>query len=164
MAFGHRLLRWVLGAVLPIGDHLVFSFGLGLFAFSALVFLGGLLGLFGTAFFVALPSLLLALGAPSFVRHLLRARRLARTARLLRPSRVPAWGWLLLGFGVLGIVLIHVPTLVPRNLHFDARWYHLGFAQEYALRHRIERFPEGLLVGAYPQLATYLYTWAFQPD
>jgi len=45
---------------------------------------------------------------------------------------------------------------------FDARWYHLAIAEQYTVQGGIQPFREGWYLGAYPQLASWLYTWAFQ--
>jgi hypothetical protein len=37
----------------------------------------------------------------------------------------------------------------------------LSIAEQYAAEGAIRRFPEGLLAGTYPELATLIYTWAF---
>jgi len=57
--------------------------------------------------------------------------------------------------------LVYLPILTPLNLAYDARWYHLPIAEGYAAYGGIHRFPEGWFPGANPQLASYLYSWAF---
>jgi hypothetical protein len=63
--------------------------------------------------------------------------------------------------GAVAIAAVFLPVLTPANSGYDARWYHLGIAEQYAARGAIERFNEGFINGAQPQLATWLYTWAF---
>jgi hypothetical protein len=64
-------------------------------------------------------------------------------------------------FGAGGVLLLYANILIPENTAYDSRWYHLGIAEHYAAGGRIARFPEGWFMGAYPHLASLLYTWAF---
>src|SRR4029079_19153728 len=81
---------------------------------------------------------------------------IVRAARF-RPSALSLAALL---FGVVGLLLVYVPILTPHNVQHDARWYHLTIAQQYAAAGAITRFPEGWFLGAYPHLASLLYTWA----
>jgi len=50
----------------------------------------------------------------------------------------------------------------PAQCRGDSYWYHLPIAEQYVARGAIRPFAEGWYLGAYPQLATLLYTWAYQ--
>jgi hypothetical protein len=147
-----------LGLVLPRGEREVISFALGLYLFFLVVFLGGLLHLLHPAFAVAVPIALIGVGLPGA----LRAGR--RVLPVLRRGRRRPWSaltvLLVLG-GLAGLVLVYIPILTPENAAADARWYHLVQAEHNVAQGAIARLPEGSFVGAYPQLATTLYTWAF---
>src|SRR5262249_28237605 len=65
------------------------------------------------------------------------------------------------GWGVVCLAMIYLTIMTPENASFDARWYHLPMAEHYASLGAIRRFPEGWYPGAYPQLPSLLYTWAF---
>jgi hypothetical protein len=46
-------------------------------------------------------------------------------------------------------------------MHWDARWYHLPIAQQYALEGAIRPSPERWWLAGYPHSGSLLYTWAF---
>jgi hypothetical protein len=150
-----------LGLVLPRAERVLLGFALGVYAFFLAMFIGGLLKWYGRDFAVALPLLLGGVGAWS------SRRRLERLAPYLwrafkRPLRVPSpWYAVLALYGVVGLTLAYLPILLPENASADARWYHLTLAEHYVAAQGIVRFPEGATVGAFPQLATVIYTWAF---
>ncbi|MBI5533563.1 MAG: hypothetical protein HY898_12665 [Deltaproteobacteria bacterium] len=159
---GHMLLKRLLGRTLPLVEHAVMSFCVGLFAFFALMFLGGLLKLYGVIFFVALPALMIGAGARPVFRYGRRMFRHVRAARARRPAPTPWWHYPLLGFGGVGVFLIYLTVLLPENVGYDARWYHLPIAEHYSAAGGIVRFPEGWFPGTGPHLASVLYAWAFQ--
>jgi hypothetical protein len=155
---GHLLLR---RRLLPLREHLMLSLATGVVVFAALLFGCGLLGLLGPVFFVAGPLVLALAGGWPLVRYLRRAWRhrrafRGRSAAGLTPARTAA-----LIFGIGGILLLYANILIPENIAYDSRWYHLGIAEHYAAGGRVARFPEGWFMGAYPHLASLLYTWAF---
>lgn len=160
LSSGHALVRRVLGGVLPLFEHLAVSFAAGVYLFFLGTMLGGLLGLYGTAFFFALPLVLIAAGARPTFRHARRAARHLRGAwrRLPRPT---PWALLVHAFGLLGLLAVYFAILSPNNVAFDSRWQHLGIAEHYAAVGSVQRFPEGWFIGAAPHLASFLYTWAF---
>lgn len=159
---GQALLRASLGYVLPLREHLALSFPLGLLAYFGLAFCAGLLGLLGTAFFVCAPLVLFALGARPSLRYARRLVRHWRHARA-RSAGVPrSWGAALVAaLGCASLGLIYFSILSPLNASFDARWYHLPLAEQYANSGRIFRFDEGWVLATNPHLASLVYTWAF---
>ena len=138
------------------------SFCLGVLVFFCGLFLCGLLGVLNTPFFFAFPAVLLAVGAGPLRRLYRQCVVRVQAARACpRP-----WSLLdkLLGLGagllaVVGLLLVYVTIISPENALFDARWYHLGIAEQYAAEHAVRRFPEGWYMGTYPHLASFLYTW-----
>ncbi|HEY0706359.1 MAG TPA: hypothetical protein VGG33_06160, partial [Polyangia bacterium] len=147
--------------LLRLGERLVVSFAIGIWIFVAGLFVAGLLGWLGRPFFFAWPLLLIAVGAKTTWRQLEAARRhLNRFGFALIRPRGPlevAAAFLIL----LSLVAIYLQVITPANLGADAHWYHLPMAEHYATQGRISAFAEGWYLGAYPQLASLLYTWAF---
>jgi hypothetical protein len=162
LSTGLRLTTAILPEPPRLGERLTFAFALGVLVFALGVFLGGLAGLFGRIFFFALPALMIAAGARPAWRELRRIRRHLGGfgARLFLPH----------GFveGAAGILLmvsllaVYLQVMTPLNVGGDSYWYHLPIAEQYVARGAIRPFAEGWYLGAYPQLATLLYTWAFQ--
>lgn len=61
----------------------------------------------------------------------------------------------------MSVLAIYLQVVTPKNLGADSTWYHLPIAEHYATSGRIGPFAEGWFLGAYPHLASLLYTWAF---
>jgi hypothetical protein len=160
LSSGSAVLR-ALGVHLPTALRLYLSFATGLLLFFLALFVGGLLHLYGPVFAVALPLVLAASGFRSRRwrrRWPVWRRALRRPPVLLLPPGAVAMAM----FGLAGLALVYIPTLTPENLAADAYWYHLTLAQHYAAAGGIIRSAEGSFVAAYPQLATIVYSWAFQ--
>jgi hypothetical protein len=134
-------------------DELALAFPLGVLAFQLAVFLLGLCHLLGSFTFVALPVGFLLVGA-SALRQAIRGGK--RVAAIRSPADL-----VLVLFGSGGIALLYFQLLSPEPFSWDARWYHLPLAQQYALQGSIKAFPEGWWLGSYPHSASLLYTWAF---
>jgi energy-converting hydrogenase Eha subunit A len=132
------------------------AFPLGVLTFGISVFVVGLFGRLGTAFFLLSPLVFVLVGYSSLVRlaDYLRAEFRRST---WRPTGIEIVALL---FGAVGLVFVYLPILTPHNVQHDARWYHLTIAEQYAAQGAVTRFPEGWFLGAYPQLASLLYTWA----
>ncbi len=64
-------------------------------------------------------------------------------------------------FGLISVAIIYFKLLTPQNATYDARWYHLPMAEQYAVTGHVFRFDEGWFNGAMPHFASYLSTWAF---
>jgi hypothetical protein len=134
------------------GD-LAVAFAVGVLAFQLAIFLLGLLHLLGTFTFVALPVIFLLLGAVPLREALKGASRAAQIRSL------PDLALVLFGLG--GVALLYFQVLSPEPFSWDARWYHLPIAQQYALQGSIKAYPEGWWLSAYPHSASLIYTWAF---
>jgi hypothetical protein len=159
---GLRLLSRILPEPPRLGERLLWGLALGVLVFFGGVFVGGILGVYGHVFFFAWPALLLAWGAPPAWRELARMRRHLRRfgVRLFLPrGPIEVVSAVLL---MVGILAVYLQVLVPTNVGADAVWYHLPIAEHYAAAGAIRRFPEGWYNGTLPQLASILYTWAFQ--
>lgn len=161
---GFAATRTILGRVLPIREMLTVSLAVGLLGYFLLAFTAGLLGLFGPFFAFVAPILMVAAGARPTMRYARRLRRHLRAAKKRR-SELAHRSWVetvALALGFLSICLVYFSILSPRNASFDARWYHIPIAEHYADAGGIVRFPEGWVMGAFPQLTSLVYAWAFQ--
>lgn len=156
---GHALLVRVLRRTLPFDEHLTLALALGVVAFFFASFGFGIVGLYGPVFFLGCPLLLLALGGRSFLRAATRFRR--HVAGIDFRLRLDPLRGTILAFGLLGVLYLWFTILTPQNASFDSRWYHQPIAEIYVAQGGIEPFSEGWVPGAYPQLASLLYAWAF---
>jgi hypothetical protein len=135
------------------GADLVLAFPLGVFAFQLAIFLLGLAGLLNIYVFVLLPLVFVVLG-------LGQLREISRSWRhLVRVRTLPDLAVLVFGAGALAV--LYFQMLSPTVFSWDARWYHLPIAQQYALEGSVRAFPEGWWLAAYPHSASLVYTWAF---
>lgn len=159
VSVGHRIVRKVAPAPLPLFEQLSLDFVVGVQVFALAVFLVGMAGVLYPAAFFGIPLVLLAAGGRGPWRYLRRASHQHRRQGGLAHG-IGGWGWVAILFGVLALGLLYFGILSPGNISFDSRWKHLAMAQHYAAAHRIERYPEGWFPGTAPQLASYLYTWA----
>jgi len=161
LSVGHLAVKRVLGRPLPFLEQLVTSFAVGVYIFAVGVFVAGLFGLYGPIFFGVFPLALGALGARPLARYIGRyARHLRHARKSARP--LPLWVFPVLAFGLIGCGMVYLAILTPENASYDSRWQHMGLAEHYAAQGAVRRFPEGWLIGTYPQLTAWLYTWAYQ--
>lgn len=146
---------------LPIPERLVQSTAAGVFAFYLLQFLGGILGLFGPVWAIALPTAMLVLGvagAREQWRELWGRRRGLRTFLF---GGSAWWHGPILLYGIACVVGLYLSILAPGNAHFDSQWYHLGLGQGWAADGAILRSQEGWFIEALPNMAAVVYSWAF---
>jgi hypothetical protein len=161
LAAGARLLGWLLPEPGPLGERLSISFALGVLVFGLGIFVGGLCGLYGVWFFFLWPAALLAFGGRALFASARRTlARLGRFGIRLVQPRGLAEGIAVMGLAV-GLGAVYLVVITPSNQGGDAHMYHLPIAEHYAAAGRIAPFAEGWYQGAYPQLASILYTWAF---
>lgn len=139
-------------------ERLVVAFALGVLVWALLIVVLGLLHALGGVSFVLIPLLLLSVGAGRLWRDL---RRAARLKRRLRAAPRGVAEVLVRALGVVCVLAVWVPILTPRNVLYDAWWYHLPLAEQYAAAGAVFRLDEGWFNGTMPHLASYLYTWAF---
>ena len=150
-----------LGRDFRASERLLLGQATGMVVFFVGMFVLGLLGLYTKPVFFLWPLTLMALGAPTSFRvgkRLWRLRRamFARPRAPMPPLRVLAYG-----LSLVSLLIIYSQIVHPLNTSFDARWYHLSLAEQYAAHGRLLRFPNASFVNAYPQLVSFLYTWAF---
>ena len=159
--FGNAALDRLLRGRLPLGERAVLATATGLLAFGLVWFVIGICRLYSTWTFALVPLAFAAAGAPATLRLVQRyARHRALFRRLRRPA--PWFAAPLVVLGVLALALLYLAILTPQNVAYDSRWYHLAVAERYVVQGGIRPFEEGWFVGgAYPQLATWLYSWAF---
>jgi hypothetical protein len=162
LSAGLRLLGYVLPGPLRLGERLVWAFALGVLAFFWGVFLAGLGGLFGRAFFYLWPVALLLFGGPKVLRWALRAGLHLRRfgVRLLMP-RGPI-ELLAVLLGVLSLTALYLALMTPGNIGADANSYHIPIAEHYVAAGRIRAFADGWYGGVFPHLTSVLYAWALQ--
>ncbi len=146
------LSRFRLAACRDTAD-LVVAFPVGVLSFELAIFLLGLAGFLNSAIFALLPLVFLASGAGR-LREALRGFGRSAPVRTLPELAVIA-------FGIVGVGLIYFQILSPAPFSWDARWYHLPIARQYALQGAVRAFPEGWWLSAYPHGASLVYTWAF---
>lgn len=151
---------WLVERVLPaiaLGTKFTLAFPLGVVLFGTAVAVAGFTGGLGTTFYLAL----LAVGLASSFQPMVRLVRVLSRLRL-RVNSAPSktTNALLVAAATLALALVYVPTLTPRHLSYDTLWYHLTVAEHYVAAGGIERLDEGWFLGLYPQLASWLYTWA----
>jgi hypothetical protein len=158
---GFLVLRRVLRSPLPLMEHWTLSFAVGLLVFFWVMFVGGVLGLFGPAFFVAVLVTPIAVASAPLLTYLRRLTRHLRAARARGPMRARHAERLLWGLGVVALFLFYIPSLVPEQIGYDSAWYHVPLGEHYARLGRIERLPEGWFPGAVPHLSSLVYCFAF---
>jgi hypothetical protein len=152
---GYRILVGVLRLPPgPLVEAAVLSTALGTVAFTLALYVLGTLGLFNSTSAVLLPAaFLLAGGLPGW--KLLRSIGSALANAKL--------GWKSLVGGALGVAfvgLLYFRNLTPDALCYDATWFHVKIAQDYARWGAIRPFI-GDYSHAHPQLASLLYTWGY---
>lgn len=161
LAGGFVLLTRLGFASLPTRERLVLSFAAGVLVFALGLVVVGLLGGLGPVFFFAWPAIMAAPGTVSLVRLLRRCVGHWTAQRRRRPNPVRPLAVLAWLFGLGGALAIALPTFIVQNMAYDARWYHVAIAEQYASVGRVVRFDEGFLSAALPHLASWIYTWAF---
>ncbi len=156
MSAGARLSRDVLHlrGLLPLEAGVV-SMALGVVVFVLCTYLAGALGWFNGAYAVVLPVLMLSsgLGPTSKLLHSLFKDWLAPVGR-------GGLGRLITLYGVVCCLLLYLGAMTPDALNYDAAWYHVALAQDYAREGRIVPFYADYN-RAVPQLASLLYTWCY---
>jgi len=161
LSFGHLVLaRCLRVRDLPVLETLATSVAVGVVAFTLMMYLLGALALFRPAVAVVLPVAMLAAGLPElsrFVRHSWpRPPGSDSSAR----RQFDPLGAAVIAYGVLCLGLLYLQCLTPEATSYDARWYHLPIAEEYARAGRIVSFPADY-PRCYPHLASLIYTWGF---
>ncbi len=159
LSFGDLIVRQLLGraGTGALLERLALALPLGVLGMGLLMFLAGLLRLYGPVLFFLLPAVGLATGARGLVRFLRRARRHLRARR--KPPSV--WTWLAIAMGCLALLMVYIPVLTPENVQFDSRWKHMGLAEQFAAWGGVRRFPEGYVFSSRSHFSSFLYAWGF---
>jgi len=152
---GQRVVR----TLLPSSERtaletIALSFPVGLVLFVMGMYVGGFLGLYGRAFAILLPLVMLAAGARS-------ALAACRSSSQLLPV-MPRQG-LPLVLSVLGVLLVgllYLGVISPDAINYDASWVHMVIPQDYAREGRIIAFP-GDQVKNVPHFQAMVATWGF---
>lgn len=155
---GHFLLKRVLGLRLPRHEHIVQALAVGLFGFTLGWFALGIVRCWTPLTAVLWPLLY---GAPGLLMFTRERRSWRRWLRAHGAPRLSGLGLAVGALGLLGLVLVYLPLIHPNNLTFDARFYHQALAEHYVAERGITPFRDGWIPAACPQLATYLYSWAY---
>lgn len=135
--------------------RLLLALAAGVYLFFLGVFVLGLLGLLNKGVFFLLPLAMIAAGGPA-------SRRAWRQAPAASGDPAPTgMDWLVQGLGVLGVTALYLPVLVPTQISYDARWYHMAIAEHYVAQGAVRPFDGGWIAGSVPHLTSFLYTWAF---
>ncbi len=158
---GHLVVKAIGGKTIPFVERTILSFASGIIVYFLVMFGCGLLGMYNRVFAVLLPIAVFVPGAVSLYRHVRRSGRHFRAARARTPWRPSPWFYPIMIFGLAGVGLIYFAILSPRNVAYDAYFYHLGLAQQYAVEGGIHASREAWLPAAIPHLSSVLYTWAF---
>ena len=134
-------------------ESAVLSMAIGTVGFVLAMYVGGALAIFTPAFALLLPLTLLALGGYDGYRLLLRLQReMLESPRTVLSTTAAV-------FGVVCIGLIYLGIMTPGAVNYDATWYHLRIAQDYARWGRIASFND--YNSCVPHLASILYTWGY---
>jgi hypothetical protein len=144
---------------LPLGQRFLQSVAVGVLAFYWLQFLGGIMGLFGPIWSIALPAGMLVGGIAGGWASW---RTLWERSRLARP--LVGWAWWqvpIVLYGAACLAGLYLSILTPNNANFDAQWYHLGLGQGWAADGAMLPTPEGWFIEALPNMAAVLYSWGF---
>ncbi|MBN2195114.1 MAG: hypothetical protein JW751_20015 [Polyangiaceae bacterium] len=158
-SFGAGVLRWTTGPRrAPLAEWVIHSLTVGIVAF-----VWGLYLLGATGFLVGWAALVLPLGmlmvsAPTIratYRDFDRGWRGGPSRPLLQRILIAA----AVAWGIVWLFLVYLEALSPSSINFDASWYHLPIAQDYARIGRIVPFP-GEGHRAYPHLTSMVQTWA----
>ena len=138
---------------LPVLESAVLGAAIGIVGFTMAMYLAGALALYNRIFAVALPPVLLAIGGRDGLRMGVRLWRYFSSSRhgLLATAAS--------GLGIICVALLYIGVLSPDSVNYDALWYHLRIAQDYARWGRIAPFADYSAI--VPHLASILHTWGF---
>ena len=160
VAAGSSLLRLLLpGRKLPTVERVLLSMTAGAVVFVFVWNLAGALCQFQTWMSIALPVALLAagaFGAPQLWRELEIWRHRPRSRSLTGHAAT----YVAVGWGLICIAFVYLEALPLDAINYDASWYHMTTAQDYARLGCIVPLP-GENHKAYPHLTSLVQTWAF---
>jgi len=162
LAFGHLVVaRWLRLADLPVIETLVTSAAVGFVGFALAMYLAGALALYRPVFAIVLPIAMIAAGGPAlwwFAQQAWAASQAGPGQDPSARSRPDPIATAVIVFGVLCLGLLYLQAMTPDAISYDARWYHLTVAQDYAREGKIVPFPADYPKN-YPHLAGLIHTW-----
>ncbi len=160
LSLGHVIVRRLVSRTLPALEHYAVAFCFGILGFEILMFLAGLLHLYHWVLFFVLPLVAGGPGLPSLWRMTRRYVRHLRATRRKRPALGFA-GYAAVAFGCAAFGMLYFVILSPENAAFDARWMHMGLAEDFVASGRVHRFGDANNFATGPHFGSFLYTWAF---
>ncbi len=159
---------WLLDRVLKIScpsrtERITLAVPLGAISFGLGIFVAGLFRLLHPAFAVLWPALMIAVGVAGRRRQ--PGEPLLSLAWLRGLAIVPApttnvISIVAAGFGMVALGLLYLGSFSPEAIGYDAAWYHLVIAQDYAREGRIVTYM-GDWAKNLPQFGSYINTWSF---
>jgi hypothetical protein len=152
-------MRRAMRGSLQMRERLVFSLAAGLLGFFLVLFVAGVLHLYGRVLFVVTLSALVAGAGFGNFKYVTRVVRLTRALRG-KARRARSHSTALLVFGVVGFLLVYCKAFSLEHASYDSRWYHFPIAEHYVALGGVAPFPEGWYLGAFPHLASYFFAWA----
>ncbi|MEO5766968.1 MAG: hypothetical protein ABIS92_01330 [Polyangia bacterium] len=155
---GAALTRRFLPADLPRLERLVIAVAVGVAGFAFGLFLLGAFGILRTIPVLILATAMFASGLPDLVLWLQEWLRERPEPSASGPQRFLRAGVAI--FGIIGLSVAYLGIFTPDAINYDARWWHLKIAEDYAREGRLIPFP-GNWVNAYPHLASLIHTWDF---
>lgn len=160
VGIGHAVLQRVLRlSDPPLLETWLFSMGLGLTVFVLSLYVLGSVGGLQPALAIGLPVLSVA-GCQKRLGGLLRrtiAELRTPVASTLAETIVRR---LATAGGLIAFAILYAIAFTPEAISYDAAWYHLPVAHDYARLGRIVPFPSDYN-RALPQLASLVYAWGF---
>ncbi len=156
LSFGHLLIVKAGRFSFPVIETAVMSMAVGIIAFVLGMYLGGALHLYGPAFAIGLPAVMLVAGLPLAVPAVRDALARARAER----TPMSPLALLPVAFGVLSFGVLYMQCATPEAISYDAAWSHLVIAEDYAREHRLVPFIAETAKNL-PHLSSILYTWGF---
>lgn len=138
---------------------LAVRFGAGLSVFGAMSYVVGAVVGFSALSFTGLVvglGVLGLYGLPTVVDALRNANAEPRETRSTLGHFL---GIAATAFGIVGVGMLYAGTLDLSSFNFDAKWYHVPLAQDYARLGVMTAFP-GENHKAYPHLMSMVHTWA----
>lgn len=156
LSTGLRVLEGVLRVrgMSPI-ERSTCAIALGVLVFVLGMYAGGALGLYDSRFALALPVAMTALGGRP------AARLLFALIGELRAQVAAGWlSRLTHVYGAVCLLVLYLQSMTPESLNYDATWYHVGIAQDYAREGRLVPFFADYN-RAVPHLASLIYTWCY---
>jgi hypothetical protein len=140
---------------LPAIETAALSVPVGVAAFTFCLYAAGVVGLFRPWFALVLAATFVLIGLGPLASLLRRWREDRASAG--PPGTLSN---VLQASGVLCLGLMYLQLMTPEALNYDATWYHLTVAQDYAREGRIVAFP-GDYMKNMPQLTGIVNTWTF---